>query len=199
MLSDLREGFNTVRRLPWLWVTILIASVMNITTGSVIAVATPFLIEEHLHAEVDALGWFYSAVSIGSVIAAITLGQRQIISRRGWIIYSSLIVLGAAILSIGLSTGLIGTLTAAFVNGVAISVIGLMWINTLQEQIPRNQLGRVASIDMLGSLILLPIGYGIIGWMTDLMGAASIFVIGGSVTIGLALIGLTIPAVRSLD
>ena len=199
MLRDLGEGINTVRYLPWLWITIVIASVSNITVGSVAGVAMPFLVKDHLQTDVRTLGWIYSTISIGSVLAAIWLGQRQKISHRGWTIYLSLIVTGTGMLIFGLSTSLIGTLGAAFISGCSLSIIGLVWLNTLQEQIPRNQLGRVASIDMLGSFVLLPVGYGIIGWMTDLMGAASIFILGGVVTVGLALVGLTHPAIRGLD
>jgi MFS family permease len=199
MLKDLSEGINTVRYLPWLWITIVIASVSNITVGSVAAVAMPFLVKDHLQTDVNTLGWIYSTISIGSVLAAIWLGQRQKISHRGWTIYLSLIVTGTGILIFGLSTNLIGTLGAAFISGCSLSIIGLVWLNTLQEQIPRNQLGRVASIDMLGSFVLMPVGYGIIGWMTDLMGAASIFILGGVVTVCLALVGLTHPAIRALD
>ena len=199
MLRDLGEGINTVRYLPWLWITIVIASVSNITVGSVAAVAMPFLVKDHLQTDVNTLGWIYSTISIGSVLAAIWLGRRQKISHRGWTIYLSLIVTGTGILIFGLSTSLIGTLGAAFISGCSLSIIGLVWLNTLQEQIPRNQLGRVASIDMLGSFVLMPVGYGIIGWMTDLMGAATIFILGGVVTVCLASVGLTHPAIRGLD
>ena len=37
------------------------------------------------------------------------------------------------------------------------------------------------------------------GWATDLIGAPTIFLIGGFSTIALALIGLSHPAIRSLD
>ncbi len=52
-------------------------------------------------------------------------------------------------------------------------------------------LGRVSSIDALGSFVLLPIGYGIAGWATDIIGAPQVFLIGGLATIILALLGLT--------
>jgi len=90
-------------------------------------------------------------------------------------------------------------LVAAFMEGMGMSVFGLIWDNSLQTLVPRKLLGRVAAIDSLGSFVLLPIGYGVAGWATDLIGAPLVFLIGGVATIGLALVGLTHPAIRGLD
>ena len=199
MLRDLREGFRTVISMPWMWITIVIASLFNITNGSVIAIATPFLVNNQLLSDVNVLGWVYSAMSVGSVTAAIGLGQLAKFSHRGWLLYLSTIISGAATILIGFSSSIPITLLAMFFCGASISVFGLVWINTLQERVPRDQLGRVSSIDMLGSFVLLPIGYGIIGWTTDLMGAGSIFIWGGVITVALALLGLMHPAIRGLD
>jgi hypothetical protein len=72
-------------------------------------------------------------------------------------------------------------------------------VNLLQEKIPNDKLGRVSSIDMLGSFALLPIGFGIVGWLTDLIGASQVFVIGGAVSMLLALLSLLSPQIRNLD
>jgi hypothetical protein len=45
----------------------------------------------------------------------------------------------------------------------------------------------------------MPIGYGISGWATDLIGAPLVFLIGGGLTALLALLGLTNRSVRGLD
>ncbi len=65
--------------------------------------------------------------------------------------------------------------------------------------VPRDLLGRVSSIDLLGSFVLLPIGYGLAGWATDLLGAPMVFLIGGAASVVLALLGLAHPAIRNLD
>ena len=64
----------------------------------------------------------------------------------------------------------------------------------------REQLGRVSSIDALGSFALLPIGYGLAGWATDRLGEAPVFLIGGGATALLLVLVLALqPAVRQLD
>jgi len=67
-----------------------------------------------------------------------------------------------------------------------------------QEYIPPELLGRVASIGTLGSQALLPVGLGIVGWTTDLVGAPLVFAIGGALTAGLGALGIAHPAMRNL-
>ncbi len=113
--------------------------------------------------------------------------------------YLSTVVWGAAVAIFGLTTSIPLLAAASLVSGLALSVFDLIWINSLQELVPRKMLGRVSSIDALGSFVLLPIGYGVAGWATDLIGAPQVFLIGGVATIILALLGLTQPAIRELD
>jgi MFS transporter, DHA3 family, tetracycline resistance protein len=82
---------------------------------------------------------------------------------------------------------------------MSVSVFSLIWTHTLQEMVPGNMLGRVSSIDALGSFVLLPIGFALAGWGTDLLGAPKVFLIGGIGVILLVLLGLAHPAIRNLD
>jgi len=86
-----------------------------------------------------------------------------------------------------------------FISGLATSVFALIWTHTLQEMVPGNLLGRVYSIDALGSFVLLPIGFSLAGWATDLFGAPTVFLVGSLGTIILASLGLFHPAIRKLD
>ena len=90
-------------------------------------------------------------------------------------------------------------IAAMFISGMATSVFALIWTHTLQEMVPGNMLGRVYSIDALGSFVLLPIGFALAGWGTELLGAPRVFLIGATGTILLVLLGLIHPAIRNLD
>ncbi len=90
-------------------------------------------------------------------------------------------------------------IASMFISGMSTSVFALIWTHTLQEMVPGNLLGRVYSIDALGSFVLLPIGFSLSGWATDRFGAPTVFLIGGLSTIALVLLGLTHPAIRKLD
>jgi len=99
----------------------------------------------------------------------------------------------------GLPVSLPVLVTAALVNGAALEIHGQVWMNILQDVVPRERLGRVASIDSLGSLHCSRLGFAIAGWATDQLGPAAIFTIGGGMTALLALVALTHPAIRAFD
>lgn len=64
---------------------------------------------------------------------------------------------------------------------------------------PEEAFGRVASLDMLGSFALLPLGYVVVGWLATVIGGEitiitlAILVL---VTIGVA---LCVPSIRRFD
>jgi DHA3 family tetracycline resistance protein-like MFS transporter len=113
--------------------------------------------------------------------------------------YASIVLGGLMIVAYGLAPNLAVLLGAAFVYGVSFSCIALIWTNTLQEMVPAEKLGRVSSIDALGSFVLMPIGFALAGVLTDTIGPVLVFVIGGCTTIALAFLGYLHPAVRRLD
>jgi hypothetical protein len=90
-------------------------------------------------------------------------------------------------------------IVAALINGFALEVGHLIWMNILQETVPNEQLGRVVSIDSMGSFGLLPIGFALTGWATESLGAPLVFIIGGGFTAALAFTALAHPAIRKLD
>jgi MFS family permease len=196
---DLREGIGLVLHQPWLWITIAFFSVTNITIAGPRAVALPFLVDRTLHARVGVLGFLYSASSAGAVLGALWLGGRKRLRRRGPVAYGSTVLSGLAALAIGLWPLAAVAAASTFVIGLCISVFGLVWTNTLQEMVPRDKLGRVTSIDALGSFALLPLGFGLAGWATDRLGPPMVFILGGALTTVLALAAWLHPAIRGLD
>ncbi len=169
-IKNLREGFDVVFASPWLWITIGVASLGNITLSGPISVALPFLIKDVLHRGVGSLGAVYSTLALGSVAASVWLGL-----------------------------GFTGIGIAAFIIGAALTSSALIWTNTLQECVSREILGRVSSIDYLGSYALMPIGYAAVGWAADHLGSALVFVIGGAITSVLATLALSSPVIKGLD
>jgi DHA3 family tetracycline resistance protein-like MFS transporter len=199
IVRDLREGLAIVLDSPWLWLTIAIASLGNITYSGPLSVAMPFLVREHLDANVGVLGLVYSITSIGSIGGALYLGRRRRIRRRGLLAYGAWAAGGSMVLMMGLPITIAGVLCAALVNGATMAAFGLVWTVSLQETVRRDALGRVASIDQLGSFALLPVGYAVTGWATDQLGAPTVFVLGGGLTAALTILGLAHPRIRGFD
>jgi MFS family permease len=199
ILLDVKEGLGTVFGTPWLWITIAVAGISNITYAAPMGVALPFLVKDHLQADVKALGFFYTFMSLGAMLAAIWLGRYSTIRRRGLKLYGAWMLIGIMVAVIGLPVTIYGVLFAALIIGGANTAVGLLWVNALQDLIPHEMQGRVSSVDYLGSYILEPVGYAVGGWATQLLGPVLIFVIGGLLQSGLIGVGLLHPKVRNLD
>jgi len=197
--TDLVSGLKTVAGSPWLWVTITVAALANMMEGGVISTSLPFLISDTWHLGVESLGFIYSAISVGAVGTALVMGNWKKLRKRGPIAYFSWFTIGIMIVVLGLQKNLNVSLIVAAIIGMAATCFGLIWTNSLQELVPREKLGRVSSIDYMGSYALMPIGYAVAGWATDKYGAAPVFVVGGAVVAALALLALLHPSIRRMD
>src|SRR6185369_6286626 len=196
VLHDFREGVEVVRKSSWLWITIVIASLGNITLSAPLAIALPFLVKNHLHGGVGSLGLIYSTISAGSIVGTILgtvwLERTSSLRARGLFAYGLWIAGGMLIVVFGLPVS-IYTVAAAFI------VPTLIFMTTLQELIPGKVLGRVMSIVTVGSVALVPVGSGLVGWATDHVGAPTIFILSGVLTALLAALALMHPVIRNLD
>lgn len=199
VLSDLKDGLSSLFSINWLWISILISSITNMTLFAPFFVAIPFLVKETFGKEITALGFVYSMYAVGSLVGALIFGQFKKIQHRGLVLYLTWMISGIILILIGLSNSIFYLLIEVFVFGGIISFVGLLWVTLLQELIPNNILGRIASIDQFGSFLLLPIGYGLVGLYTDKLGAPIVFIIGGIITTILFLLGVLHSSIRKLD
>ena len=198
-LGDVRDGLREVASRTWLWLSIAFFGFANVVDAGPRNVALPFLVHDHLGLEVGALGAVASAIAAGSVVAAVFLGRSHRMRRRGLRLYGGQIVMGLMLILFGVMPTLPGLLAAAFVFGLAVSQGSLAWTNSLQEMVPPEKLGRVTSIDALGSFVFLPVGFAFAGLLSDRIGPANVFILGGTLVLLLAGAMLLVPSIRGLD
>ncbi len=203
VLADIREGLRYVTGSSWLWVTITIASVANITFFGPMAVALPKLV----HDVYGTGAWLYGIIStanaLGALIATIIIGQMPHLRRRGLLAYSALLISCIGLIVLGLpfprmAEPIIAPI-ASFLMGLGLGVFEVIWVTILQELVPADKLGRVSSIDTMGSLVLLPLGLAIIGILTDRFGPALMFIGGGVLSLALIALGFCVRGIRELE
>lgn len=198
-LADLRVGLATILAAPVLWISILVFAMTNVTLSGPYSVALPFLVTDHMGGDARTLGLLYAVFPLGYLLGGLWLGRKSQLKRRGVTMAVGAAVAGGGILALGLPVPLAVVIVAALANGAALEAAGLAWTNVLQTEVPAERLGRVASLDMLGSFILLPVGFGLTGLATEQWGPALVFVAGGLLTALIALAALGHPAIRRLD
>ncbi|HUM71740.1 MAG TPA: MFS transporter, partial [Chloroflexota bacterium] len=83
LLADLQDGLRTVWQAPWLWITVAVFALSNVTLVGPYSVAMPFLVQDVLHADVHVLSLIYSMFAVGYVLGGVWLGRKPAIRRRG--------------------------------------------------------------------------------------------------------------------
>lgn len=199
LVQDIRTGIITVLHTPWLWITLAIACVSTIFLSGPSEAALPLLVKQRFGTQVGLYALLTSLSALGSAIAAFVMGHFKRLRRRGFLTYGAWLIASLMLLMVGLPLSLVGVSVAFFVQGAAIAVLGLAWMNSLQELVPANVLGRVSSIDYLVSSALLPIGYGLAGLAADHFGTSLVFLLGGAIASGVIALGLLHPAIRAVD
>jgi DHA3 family tetracycline resistance protein-like MFS transporter len=115
---EVREGLSTVKGTPWLWITIAIVALGNITSSGPLMIALPFLVKENHAGEIDTFGLARSMLSLGVVIGAVWLGRKKVIRRRGLTAYGAWLISGLLIFTFGLPIGTLGMAVAGLIIGL---------------------------------------------------------------------------------
>jgi len=104
-----------------------------------------------------------------------------------------------ALTAIGVAPVPLVILSGMLVFGLSVTTLGLAWVTALQQYIPVEQMGRVSSIDELGSYVGIPLSHGVAGVLTDHFGPTVILTWGGALAAGVIALGLISRSVRTLD
>jgi MFS family permease len=202
VLAEIREGFTYLMSSSWLWVTTLLASVANVGLAT-LAVSLPKLVHTVYGEGVWLLGALFSASALGSIAASLIIGQLHRLRHRGIFAYLGLILAFISLFVLGIPVPhmlvIAVSLTACSLIGFGLGAFSVIYYTTLQQLVPEDKLGRVSSIDWIGSLAFEPIGLAVIGILTDRWGPSLVFLVAGVVNVTTALIGLSVRGIRELD
>jgi MFS family permease len=80
--------------------------------------------------------------------------------------------------------------------GLGVEAFQVIWDTSLQELVRPEALGRVSSLDHIGSLALLPVSYALVGAVADRTGARPVFALAGLGAAALMCVGFLVPGVR---
>jgi MFS family permease len=199
MVADVREGMFYVAREPWLWVSILAFLPINLALAPIYAILVPYIIVEVNHDGASVLALVESFAAAGTVAAALWVGRRQQLPRRGLVIFCGVIGVGAISILFGLPLSPLAFAALVAVGAFGNAVCSLAWTSLMQERVPPEMYGRVSSIDLAVSVVILPVGMALVGWGVDRMEPLTICVIGGGLAMLAGQLALLHPQIRQLD
>jgi hypothetical protein len=141
--------------------------------------------------------WVLAAESVGMLLGVL-VAIRARPKRPVRLVVLLTFPLATLPLVLGIGAPLVLAVVAAFVGGVAVDILVVMWDTTMQREIPPAALSRVSSYDALGTLMLGPVGLVLAGPAVGLVGASTAM-IGSAVVIVIASVAaLCSPGVRGL-
>ncbi len=196
ILTELREGWGAFSSRSWLWVIVLAFGFINALWASGLNVLGPVVAEARLG---GAAGWglVVAATGVGFVGGGvIALRFRPLYPLRAGM-FGTLAV-AAPLVALATGAPLPVVAAGALLSGVGIELFGIFWELSLQQHIPQEILSRVAAYDGVGSIALMPVGFLIVGPVSDGVGIdATLWLCAAGIAL-LTITSLAVPAVWNL-
>lgn len=196
MLSQLRGGWQEVKRRNWVWVCIIEFAVFQFAGLGSVYVLGPVTAARYLGGA-SVWGIILAVAGAGSLlgdVAALRLEPSRLLVA----VSASILMCVPALILLGVVAPA-GWIAIAFLAyGVGLSFADTMWFTALQQHIPAQSLSRVSAYDWMGSAALRPLGQILAGPLTLLIGLRSTL-LGAAMVITLtSILALRSRSVRGL-
>ena len=172
-----------------MWAALIGAFVSLLCTWGPWETLVPFIVKNALHGSAIDLGLVFGAGGVGSVLAALIIGQRGGLPRRPLTILYLFWALGMLMTTgFGVVNAVWQAMIVAFIAEGSITVLVVVWVTLLQRLVAPDLLGRVSSLDWMVSIGGVPISFAIVGPLASTFGAQTTMIwaglLGAAVTIG---------------
>ncbi|MBN9607482.1 MAG: MFS transporter [Actinomycetales bacterium] len=192
LFLDLWGGVRFMVRTPWLFATLLFATVLVLLIMGPLEVLLPFAVTRQTGGGPESFAAVLTAFGLGGALASILVSVRPLPRR-----YLTLMVLAWGVGAIpfaliGVTDQLWVMVIAAFVVGVTFDGAQVIWGTLLQRRVPPTMLGRVSSLDFFVSLALMPISMALAGPVGETIGFPLTFALAGLIPPVLAVVTIVV-------
>ncbi len=167
-VAELREGWSAFRSRTWLWVVVLGFAFANGATAAAQGVLGPIVAEESLGGA-GVWGLVLAAQGIGLVVGGL-VALRIHPARPLLLGVASVTLLVPPIALLALHAPWQVIALAAVFAGVGVELFSVFWDVSLMGHVPNDLLSRVAAWDAIGSLVLMPAAYAVVGPASEVFG-----------------------------
>ena len=194
-VRELREGWREFTSRTWLWSTVALFGLGNLTFASWFVLG-PVIAKEELGGA-GAWGTIVAASGVGAVLGGL-LAMRI---RPGRPLVASILAatpLALQLLFLGLGAPVWALCVASFLGGAGIAVHLTLWFTVFQREVPEHAQSRVSSYDALGSFVLIPLGAVLAGPVAAEIGNDATLLGAAAVCVTCWGVMLLIPSVRAI-
>jgi MFS family permease len=196
-VHELHEGWRDFWSRSWLWAIVIQFGLVNAVYSGALLVLGPAVAKESLGGPAA-----WSAVLIAMQVGLICSGVVLLRWRPHRILRTATVaVFGFALPLAALARpeALPVVLAAAFVSGACSEVFGVLWDTAYQQEIPRHMLSRLSAYDAVGSWVLMPVGYAVVGPVSEAVGLRATYLGCAALVVAATALTFLAPGVRSLE
>jgi MFS family permease len=198
--GDVKEGLGFVRRQSWLTASLAAASIGLLTYQGPTVVLVPYLVKNRFDGGAADLGLVLVAGGAGAVVAALAIGHFGLPRRRMSLMYCFWSLICSCIALYALAGTVSQLAIVSFLAGGSMIAGDIIWMTILQDNVPGELLGRVASLDTLVSFSLVPLSMALTGPLAAAAGARPTMFVAGLLSFScIAGLFLTVPSLRRFD
>lgn len=195
LVAQLRDGWTEFRARDWLWVGVLHIALLNSFALVSFFALGPVVAQRSLGGGA-AWGVVGAAFALGLIVGSWIGGRWQ--PSRSLVAAFGVVVLAAPQLALlAIPAPLAFVAVAAAFGGAQASVWSVFWTTTMQREIPKNAIARVTAYSQVGSLVLAPIGFAVVGYVAQILGVATLLWAGAAWIVVSSLVVVALPPIRS--
>ncbi len=186
VLQSVGQGLRYVKSQQLLWVTLLMAVIINLTGWPFHTALLPIFAEYVLHTDSAGLGWLSAAFGIGALSGSLGWATVRNLRHIGKLMILAIIVWHGSMLLFALSDSLYWSMGILLLTGAAFSSTQTMMLTMLLRNTTAEYRGRVLGLRVL-AIFAYSFGSANVGYIAGLWSAPL-----AAVTIGIAGIALTL-------
>ncbi|MFC6079572.1 MFS transporter [Sphaerisporangium aureirubrum] len=192
---NLREGWQEFRSRTWMWGVILVWSAMGIAVFGPVLPLGATLVSAAYGA--TSYGLVTSAFGAGTIAGGL-VAMRVKPSRPLAAGAAAMFLFALEPLSITLGLPLPVMAACHLAAGAGSAFWGVMWMTSVQTQVPPDALNRVHAYEVAGSIMAIPIGQALAGPAAALLGPREVLAVSTVVAVSSCVCLIAVPSIRGL-
>jgi hypothetical protein len=195
-LADLAEGWHELAIRPWYWINLLAHACWNFAIPALFVLG-PVIAARSLGGA-SAYGVISASFGVGAIAAGLFV--LRVKPRRPLVVGNLLLTTGALpLLALAFSRSVPLIAAANVACGFGLVALNALWSSTMQVLIPDKVRSRVDSYDWLVSLVIMPVGYAVVGPLSSSVGFAPTLVAAAIVVSVPCALVVLVPGIRGVQ
>jgi MFS family permease len=198
-VAELAEGFRFLRSQPALFQNTLVSAVAQMSIGATLALAVVYARDALSPAGIPYPTNYTAieaAIGIGNLVGGLAVGAVGVQARKGWLIGLGILVMGASVAILGLTSNVYLAIVLAVVQGIANLVFVIPTQTLFAELTPMPLMGRVVAFRSSLVFGAMTLAMAIAGGLAQVAPVGIVIAAFGALTTLMGLLCLALPAIR---